>query len=73
MINLCCFHTSSAHIKVMEQQKQNPSAETSEKPQIPANNSTSAPPSMPVEKGGRKGPEPTRYGDWELNGKCVDF
>ena len=20
-----------------------------------------------------KGPEPTRYGDWERNGKCVDF
>jgi|GEM_PF-2536788 len=25
------------------------------------------------EIGGRKGPEPTRYGDWELAGKCVDF
>ena len=25
------------------------------------------------EIGGRKGPEPTRYGDWEKNGKCVDF
>ena len=20
-----------------------------------------------------KGPEPTRYGDWEVKGKCVDF
>ena len=20
-----------------------------------------------------KGPEPTRYGDWEIKGKCVDF
>jgi hypothetical protein len=27
----------------------------------------------PVEKGGPKGPEPTRYGDWEIGGKCVDF
>ena len=27
----------------------------------------------PIEKGGPKGPEPTRYGDWEMNGKCVDF
>ena len=27
----------------------------------------------PVEIGGRKGPEPTRYGDWEVNGRCVDF
>lgn len=25
------------------------------------------------EKGGRKGPEPTRYGDWEKNGRCIDF
>jgi hypothetical protein len=25
------------------------------------------------EAGGPKGPEPTRYGDWERNGKCVDF
>jgi len=21
----------------------------------------------------QKGPEPTRYGDWENKGKCVDF
>ena len=26
-----------------------------------------------VEVGGRNGPDPTRYGDWEINGKCVDF
>jgi len=25
------------------------------------------------EIGGRKGPDPTRYGDWERNGRCVDF
>lgn len=25
------------------------------------------------ESGGPKGPEPTRYGDWERNGRCVDF
>jgi len=27
----------------------------------------------PVEIGGRQGPEPTRYGDWEKNGRCIDF
>jgi hypothetical protein len=27
----------------------------------------------PREIGGPKGPEPTRYGDWERNGRCVDF
>ncbi|XP_015268163.1 PREDICTED: succinate dehydrogenase assembly factor 4, mitochondrial [Gekko japonicus] len=25
------------------------------------------------EKGGPKGPEPTRYGDWERKGRCIDF
>ncbi len=25
------------------------------------------------EIGGPSGPEPTRYGDWERNGICVDF
>ena len=25
------------------------------------------------EIGGPKGPEPTRYGDWEKNGRCYDF
>jgi len=27
----------------------------------------------PKEIGGRDGPEPTRYGDWEKNGRCIDF
>ncbi len=27
----------------------------------------------PAEIGGRDGPEPTRYGDWEKNGRAVDF
>ena len=25
------------------------------------------------EIGGREGPEPTRYGDWEKAGRCSDF
>ena len=28
---------------------------------------------MPREINGPKGPEPTRYGDWEQNGRCSDF
>jgi hypothetical protein len=27
----------------------------------------------PREIGGRDGPEPTRFGDWELRGRCIDF
>jgi hypothetical protein len=25
------------------------------------------------ESGGPAGPEPTRYGDWERRGRCIDF
>ena len=25
------------------------------------------------EIGGPAGPEPTRYGDWEIKGRCIDF
>jgi hypothetical protein len=28
---------------------------------------------LPVERGGRDGPEPIRYGDWEKNGIISDF
>ena len=28
---------------------------------------------LPREQGGPKGPEPTRYGDWEKGGRCSDF
>jgi len=28
---------------------------------------------LPREIGGRQGPEPTRYGDWEKAGRCIDF
>ncbi|NUB46424.1 DUF1674 domain-containing protein [Fertoebacter nigrum] len=30
-------------------------------------------PAMPKELGGRNGPEPVRYGDWEKKGIAIDF
>jgi hypothetical protein len=48
----------------------------------PASSVSSAPPKAPEEPGaaprpreigGPKGPEPTRYGDWEVGGRCSDF
>lgn len=45
-------------------------------PQSPpiANDSPPAKPlERPKEYGGPKGPEPTRYGDWEKAGRCIDF
>ena len=32
-----------------------------------------APPKKVEEIGGPPGPEPTRYGDWQFNGKVTDF
>ena len=38
-----------------------------------ARRKATAPASRPVELGGRDGPEPTRYGDWEKGGVAIDF
>lgn len=34
---------------------------------------TPAPAAKPREIGGRGGLDPTRYGDWEKDGRCIDF
>lgn len=39
----------------------------------PAAGANDPPRQPPGEKGGPKGPEPTRYGDWEKGGRCFDF
>ena len=38
-----------------------------------ANQNTTKEPRRPAEHGGPTGLEPTRYGDWEKNGRCTDF
>jgi len=47
--------------------------ETLENPPPPREPKPMPPKPMPKEIGGPKGPEPTRYGDWERNGRCTDF
>jgi len=47
-------------------------------PSAPADASAPAAlPQLPAGKkrevGGREGPDPTRFGDWELRGRCIDF
>jgi hypothetical protein len=39
----------------------------------PSPEPTSPVPQKRAEVGGPQGPEPTRFGDWERNGRCVDF
>jgi hypothetical protein len=40
---------------------------------IPSPHSTPPQTEAPREIGGPSGPEPTRYGDWERKGRCIDF
>ena len=48
---------------------------TPDTPDVAANDSATpiAPDQSEEERGGPKGPEPTRYGDWEQKGRCTDF
>jgi hypothetical protein len=58
----------------MSTQQESPAKEVQKTPETPI--SDAALPNgktTPPEYGGRKGPEATRFGDWEMNGKCVDF
>ena len=43
-------------------------AQKPEKPSVPPETTA-----RPPEFGGPQGPEPTRYGDWERNGRVSDF
>ena len=38
-----------------------------------ARRKAAAPLDLPPEEGGRQGPEPVRYGDWENKGLAIDF
>ncbi len=42
-------------------------------PAAPAPGAAAQRPEPPKETGGPKGKDPTRYGDWESKGRCIDF
>jgi hypothetical protein len=57
---------------IMSDDKPVPTADaTTETP--PTETLGKGPEQKPGEIGGPKGPEPTRYGDWEFKGRCSDF
>ena len=54
----------------------NPAPDTATDAEVPTDGDpqpTAGPQQKPGEIGGPKGPEPTRYGDWEIGGRCTDF
>lgn len=55
---------------------QTPPDPVADEAMVPATEPVPVPVARPepaAEIGGRDGPEPTRYGDWEKNGRCIDF
>lgn len=67
---------SPAHAYVGRMQDDAPSAPLPATPPdpkpVPATPLSKVAP-LPKEIGGAKGPEPTRYGDWQHKGRCTDF
>ena len=56
----------------------NPKSPTKSQSTAPNSAKASGAPKSPndvkkVEIGGYEGPEPTRFGDWQHNGRCTDF
>ncbi len=61
-------------MRVMSELKSTPGETPAPLQPNPARPAAPVPPEKKVaEIGGFKGPEPTRYGDWEHNGRCTDF
>lgn len=57
--------TSSSHESEKPNHQQSDATQVDRAPEQPAE--------VIKEFGGPKGPEPTRFGDWERKGRCVDF
>lgn len=58
-----------AHVGIMS----NDSDPVPALPDDAAADATATPAKPEPEIGGPKGPEPTRYGDWTVKGRCIDF
>ncbi len=59
---------SCAHLRHMEKTQAPPRVEDQIPPALTPEESK-----KPKEIGGPPGPEPTRFGDWERKGRCIDF
>lgn len=57
----------------MQEKERSPSREHPTEAAQPSPDRDPDQPTPSREIGGRKGPEPTRFGDWEKDGRCIDF
>lgn len=56
-----------------DNKSENADSKSRETTESPADGSTAGNEERPREIGGRGGLDPTRYGDWEKAGRCIDF
>ncbi len=65
------WHTAGVKSKALKHRAKD--AETPESREAETEAGSEPGEAPPAEIGGREGPDPTRYGDWEKNGRCIDF
>ena len=53
--------------------RKNKSEVEKSKPELQSDDNSPEENERPKEIGGRGGLDPTRYGDWEKGGRCIDF
>jgi hypothetical protein len=72
MVQRAKIWQTSTVTKLNAPQQEQPGSPTADTVQV-APPADLQPASRPREIGGREGPDPTRYGDWEKGGRCIDF
>jgi hypothetical protein len=70
---LCCYAASITLLAIPTMPDTSSKPVTGSDPAKTERAVTPASPAQEKEKDGRPAPDPTRYGDWEKNGRCIDF
>ncbi|WP_375651681.1 MULTISPECIES: DUF1674 domain-containing protein [unclassified Bartonella] len=65
-------NTSKKNANVVKQQSLSPAAQRALK-EAEERRKSAAKKEQPLENGGRGGKDPSRYGDWEIKGRAIDF
>ena len=68
-----CWRGSGILLAMNEKDRENKVTSDASEVDSTADDTASAATKRPKEIGGRGGLDPTRYGDWEKAGRCIDF